>query len=193
MKIHKIISIISALFILSFTNIACSSSDDDTSTVESSLTYQQNEIDQPVKDFYAFLNQDSQLVISAFSAKLPMEGIEDQIEDIYTKQNLILTLSKFEEGRFDFATMEAMLRIDTLFYSYSNQPYKISSLVPLVDSLDLINSFIYIKDIKDDLDLVSGNFRLHELFMNDTLTFPMLQLKYKVEGEFQHVPFTTYN
>lgn len=194
MKINKIISIVSALFILSFANIACTSSDDDSgSTIEPSFTYEHNEIAQPVKDYYAFVDQDSQLVISAFSAKIPVEGIEDQIEDIYTKRNLTMTLTKFEEGRFAFDLNEVSMRIDTLFYAYDSQPYKVSSVIPKIDSLDNINSFVYIKDIRSGHDVISGNFRLHQIFMDNSFTPPLELVKYKVEGEFQNVPFTTYN
>lgn len=193
MKITKITSLISALFILFFTNVACNSSDDDSGlTYESLFNYEHDGITQPIKDFYAFVDQDSQLIISTFSAKIPVEGIEDQIEDIYTKRNLTLTLSKFEEGRFAFDNNEVSMRIDTLFYAYDSQPYKTSSLSPKIDSLDNVNSFVYIKDIKGGLDLVSGNFRLHRIYLEGIIA-PVELLKYKVEGDFQHIPFTTYN
>lgn len=190
MKINKIISYVSAFFILTLSQVACNTDDDSGATYESSFTYEHNSESQPVKDYYAFLSEDSNLIISAFSAKIPMEGLEDQIEDIYTKRNLTLILSKFEEGRFAFADLEVIMKIDTLFYAYDSQPYKISTLIPEMDSLDNVNSFVYLKDIKNELDLVSGNFRVHRMSV-DTNDLPILQ--YKVEGDFQHVPFTKYN
>lgn len=191
MKIHKIISFVSALIILSFSNIACNSSDDDSSsTFESSFSYKHDDEEQPIKDFYAYLDIDSNLILSTFSAKIPVEGIEDQIEDIYTKRNLTIRLSKFEEGRFALDNGEATIQIDTLFYAYDSQPYKISSLIPDVDSLDNINSFVYVKDIKNGLDLVSGNFRVHRITLDNML---VPSLVYKVEGDFQFVPFTKYD
>lgn len=188
MKINKILSILSVLSILFFSITACnSSSDDSSSTAESIFTYEYDSEDQPVKDYYAYVNADSQLIISAFSEKIPVEGAEDQIEDIYTKRNLVMVLSKFEEGRFALQNLEAAIKLDTLFYAYDSEPYKVSSLIPEPDSLDHINSFIYIKDIKGGLDLISGNFRVFRPIGNNP-TFPIL--KYKIEGDFQHIPFT---
>lgn len=189
MKINKILSTLSILSTLFLSTIACnSSSDDSSSTAESSFIYEFDSEDQPVKDFYAYIDADSQVVISAFSGKLPVKGAEDQIEDIYTKRNLVLVLSKFEEGRFDFKDKEAEIRIDTLFYAYDSEPYKTSSLIPETDSLDHINSFVYVKDIKTGFDLISGNFRVFRQQDNGILQLPTL--KYKIEGDFQHIPFT---
>ncbi len=189
MKIHKFISFVSVLLILSFINTSCNSDDDSGTTFESTFSYKHNGIEQPIKDFYAFLDADSNLILSTFSEKLPVEGIEDQIENIFDKRNLTIKLSKFEEGRFALDNGEATLKVDSLFYSYDSQPYKISTLIPDVDSLDAINSFVYVKEIKNGLDLVTGNFRLHRTTLD-----PMLQpvILYTIEGEFQFVPFTKY-
>lgn len=190
MKINNIISYISVLFILSFSNVACNSSDDDSGTTfDSSFRYEHDGEEQPLKDFYAYLNVDSQLIISAFSPKIPVEGIEDQVEDIYIKKNLVIALAKFEEGRYSFEDLEAVMAIDSLFYAYNSEPYKTSTLFPEKDSLDNVNSFVYIKDINLKHDVISGNFRLHRMTV-DTNDLPVIL--YEIEGDFQHIPYTEY-
>lgn len=163
--------------------------DDNGGNVYSNLQYNIDNIVQPVNDFHGFLDSDSSFIISAFSAKIPVVGLEDEIEEIYSKQNLKIKLEKLNEGNFSFSNQEVTLQIDTLYYSYSSTPYRIGTLIPEFDSVEAATSLLYVKQIISGENYITGNFDVTRL-VNVALPGVDSNIAYQIEGDFINLPFT---
>jgi len=179
------------LILFSILAFSCkSNSDDETNVIPSHFEVTNNGIKDPIRDYYAYVSKDSNVTISAFTDKLPIEGKEDEIENYYTKQTLKLELNEFREGQFKLDGIEARLQVDTSLFIYSPIPTKISSFITNKDSLNTAKSFVYIKKIRSGYDLISGDFNLVRITSSapgDTA------VKFTIKGDFLNLPYTHNN
>lgn len=172
-----------------FALFSCQSDDDSANEYHSSFKISNMDVEYPIFDYYAFLDEDSTLTLSTFSTKIAIEGFEDEIEDVYKKYNIAIKLNNFNEGEYDLIKAEANVVVDTLFYSYSSIPYRQGLLTLDIDRLEENNSFIYLKQIIHGRDLVSGNFNIRQ-FIDDTMPDVDSNIQFHLEGSFLNVPFT---
>jgi len=179
-----------AFVFVSLSLLACKGDDSD-SDYHSLFKVTNNGLEYPINDYHGFLDTDSSFVLSTFSANIPIEGLEDKVEDVYKKYNMSIVLNKLEEGNFTFMDPDptVVFNLDTLYYSYSSTPYHIGKLSIDLKKIHQESTLFYMKQIIHGRDLVSGQFNIMELV--DGAKPPLdSNVNFEIIGEFLNVPFT---
>ncbi|MGB0883588.1 MAG: hypothetical protein ACPG4W_00625 [Flavobacteriales bacterium] len=178
----------SMLFAL-FSTISCRNNDDSDSGLEVEVVYKVDSLYENLINEKAYFTPDSNLVISFFSPKLPFEGMEDELEDVFMRRNTTITLNKNLEGAYYFNDFQTFFQVDTFFYSYSDTPYKIGSFTPDITEVEQETSYVYLKIVDEGRSFVTGNLELNML--NPGINpLDVYSVRYAIK--FSHIPYSTY-
>ena len=172
-----------------FSTISCQNDDDSDSGLEIEVIYKVDSLYQDLINEKAYFTSDSNLVISFFSPKIPFEGMEDEVEDVFMKRNTTITLNKNLEGTYYFDDLQVLFQVDTMFYSYSDEPYRVGFFMPDISDVEDEISFVYLKKVDEGRSFVTGNLELN--ILNPGL-MPDEEYDVRYSIKFTHVPYSTY-
>ncbi|MCT4665676.1 MAG: hypothetical protein N4A45_10630 [Flavobacteriales bacterium] len=145
-----------------------------------------------IASYDAFVTKNDQVIITAYSPKLSEGENTDLDKTSYFKTNFIFALTSTETGEHRMTlhptknVFDAQFFIDSLYYTGDNQLYKNTRFTPELDSLDALNSFVFIDEFDNEQETLSGILKVRGV----RVVSGVISTQFIYEGEFKDIPFS---